>query len=194
MKASGVDLSNCGRFKELKQFQEYLSDYKIVVFNGLNTNRVMFSGNSLAAKKLYLLYNANTKHYSVITNIKAAMAKRYFCNACDTLYDFTHKCDKACSLGTTKPPCIKDETTYCVTCKRWFLSEKSFQNHLVLKVKGKIVCQWRHVCRNCSFVVTCNNKHECFKKFCTNCKKLQTSVHFCYVAPLKPRKLADRFL
>jgi len=55
----------------------------------------MFSGKYPAAKKLYLLYNVNTKHYIVITNIKAAMPKRYICQACDTLYDFTHKCDKA---------------------------------------------------------------------------------------------------
>jgi len=31
LKAFGVDLSNCGGFEELEQFQEYLSDYKIVV-------------------------------------------------------------------------------------------------------------------------------------------------------------------
>ena len=30
-KASGVDLTKGGSFIELKQFQEYLSDYKIVV-------------------------------------------------------------------------------------------------------------------------------------------------------------------
>ena len=72
--------------------------------------------------------------------------------------------------------------------------EKYFQNHLVLIVKGKVVCQWRQVCRNCSFLVISKNKHECLKKFCTNCNKLQPSSHFCYVAPLKPSKLSDRFL
>ena len=81
LKASGVGLSNGGSFKELEQLQEYLSDYKIVVFNGLNADRVMFSGNSLSVKKLYLLYHAERKHYSVITNIRYAMAKRYICNA-----------------------------------------------------------------------------------------------------------------
>ena len=84
-----MDLLNGGSFQELKQFQEYLSDYKIVVFNGLNQDRVMFSGNFLSGKKQCLRYNAETKHYSVITNIKAAMAKRYVWNACDTLYEFT---------------------------------------------------------------------------------------------------------
>ena len=90
-----MDLSNGGSLQELAQFQECLSDYKNVVFSGLSPDRVMFAGNSLSSKKFYLLYNADTKHYSVITIIKAAMAKKYICNACDTLYDRTHKCDKA---------------------------------------------------------------------------------------------------
>jgi len=62
LKASGVDLSNGGGFKELQQFQQYLSDYKIIVFDGLYPDRVMFSGNSLSAKKLYLLYDRNNEH------------------------------------------------------------------------------------------------------------------------------------
>jgi hypothetical protein len=43
LNASGVDLSNGGGFRELEQFQQYLSDYKIIVFDGLQTDRVMFS-------------------------------------------------------------------------------------------------------------------------------------------------------
>jgi len=35
LKASGVDLSNGGSFEELRLFQQYLSDYKIIVFDGL---------------------------------------------------------------------------------------------------------------------------------------------------------------
>jgi len=49
--------------------------------------RVMFSGNSVSSKKLYLLYDSKDKHYNVITNLKAAMAKSYICNACDALYE-----------------------------------------------------------------------------------------------------------
>jgi len=56
LKASSVGLSNSGGIEELRQFQECLSDYKIIVFDGLYTDMVMFSGNSLSAKKLYLLY------------------------------------------------------------------------------------------------------------------------------------------
>jgi hypothetical protein len=57
LNASGVDLSNGGGFQELKQFQQYLSDYKIIVFDVLHPDRVMFCGNSFSAKKLYLLYD-----------------------------------------------------------------------------------------------------------------------------------------
>jgi len=61
-------------------------------------------------------------------------------------------------------------------------------------VKGKLICQWRKVCRNCSYLVTADSKHECFKKFCNISNKKQPSRHFCYVAPLKPRNLSDGFL
>jgi len=78
-----VDLSNGGAFEEFQQFQQYLSDYKIIVFDGFYPDRVMFSGNSLSAKKLYLLYNWDSGHYNGITKLKAAMAKKYICNGCD---------------------------------------------------------------------------------------------------------------
>ena len=93
LNASGVNLTNGGSFKELEQFQNYLLDYKIIMYDGLSPDRVLFIGNSFSKKKLYLLYDSG--HYNVITNINAAMAKSYTCNACDTLYDKTHKCDKA---------------------------------------------------------------------------------------------------
>jgi len=118
----------------------------------------------------------------------------YIYNAFDTLYDKTHKCDRACSLLTATPPFFTDRSKYCATCNRWFLSEKYFQNYLTLKGKGKLVCQWRQVCRNCSYTVTGDSKHECFRRFCIYCNKNQLSGHFCYMAPLKPSKLTDRFV
>ena len=85
VKASGVYLSNGGGFNKLQQFQQHLSDYKFIVFDGFNPDRAMFSRNSLSAKNLYLLYVRDFEHYSVITNLKGAMAKKYICNGCDTL-------------------------------------------------------------------------------------------------------------
>jgi hypothetical protein len=44
------------------------------------------------------------------------------------------------------------------------------------------------------FTLTGDNKHECFKRFCNYSNKKQISGHFSYVAPLKPRKLTNRFM
>jgi len=194
LKASGVDLSNGGGFEEIRQLQNHLSDYQIIVFHGLNPDRVMSSENSRSAKKLHLLHDRDNENYNVITNLQSARAKKFICNGCDTLYDFTHKCDIVCSLCTATPSCTKDQTKDCSTCNRQFLSEKCFQNHLTLNVKGKLFCQWRKVCRHFSYLVTGDSKHECFKKFCNICNKKQPSGHFCYLAPLKPSKLSDIFL
>jgi hypothetical protein len=194
LKASGVDLSDGGGLEEPEQFQDYLSGYKVIVYDGLSPDRLIFRGNSLSDKKLYLLYDADSGHYNVITNIKAALAKKCICNACDALYDKTHTCNKACFLCTATPPCTKGHSKNCDTCNRSFLSEKCSRNHQTLKAKGKLVCQWRQVCRNCNFLVTSGSKHECFKKFCNYCNKKQPSSHLCYMAPLKPSKLSDRFM
>jgi hypothetical protein len=111
-----------------------------------------------------------------------------------TLYDKTHKCDKVCSLCDATPPCTKDETRYCRTCNRWFLSETCFQNHVILKKKCKLICHWRQVYRNCTFLVTGDSKHECFKKFCNYCNKKQYSGHLCYMAPLKASKISETYM
>jgi len=78
----------------------------------------MFSGNSLSAKKLYLIYDRDSGHYYVITNLKGAKAKKYICNGCDNLYHKTYRCDKDCSLCTATPPCTKGQCKYCGTCTR----------------------------------------------------------------------------
>ena len=161
------------------------------MFDGLNPERVMFSGNSLSTKKIYFLCDRDNEICNVITNLNGAMAKQYICNCYDTLYDNKHKCDKVCSLCTATPRSAKDQTKYCSTHNKRFLSEKCFQNQLTLKVKSKLVCQRIQVCRNCSHLVTGDSKHECFKKFCNFCNKKQPSGHFCYVASLKPNKLSD---
>ena len=48
LNASGINLTNGGCLNELEQFQNYLTDYKIIVYDGLNPDWVIFSGNSLS--------------------------------------------------------------------------------------------------------------------------------------------------
>ena len=160
LKASGVNLRIAGGFKELEQSQEYLSDYKITVYDGLNPYRVMFSGNSLSAEKLYLLYDEKDKTLQC-DQPQGCNCKRGIYVTRVTHYTALHiKVTKVCSLCTGTPLCTKDQTKYCAPCNRWFLSEKCFQSHVTIKVKGKLVCQWRQVCRNCSFIITSDSKQK----------------------------------
>jgi hypothetical protein len=75
LKASVIDLTNGGGFEEIRQFQQYLSYYKIIGFDGLHPHMVIVNGISLSDKKLYLLYNRESGHYNVITSLKGATAK-----------------------------------------------------------------------------------------------------------------------
>jgi len=116
------------------------------VFDGLSPDKAIFSGNSISNKKLYLLYAA--RHNNVFINLKAAMAKRYISTTCETFYESTHNCDKAWTLCTAKPPYFKNQCIVLhVTGSSWL------KNHLTLKAKGKVACQWGQVCWNCSFTV-----------------------------------------
>jgi hypothetical protein len=100
---------------------------------------------------LYLLYDDSGRgHYDVIGSITGAMCRKYVCNSCDKLYDFTHTCDKTCALFTAVPPCTQDQTKYCGTCNRTFVSAECFENHKTLEVRGK----WKSICKICSFTET----------------------------------------
>ena len=47
LSAFGVNLTNGGGLGELEQFQNYLSDYRIIVYDALRPDRVISNGNSL---------------------------------------------------------------------------------------------------------------------------------------------------
>jgi len=100
---------------------------KIIVFNGLNSDRVLFSGKSLSKKIVPAIW-LELWLYNVSANLKAAMVERYIYYLSDTLYDFTRKSDKACSLCTATQPCTKDDTMYCCTYKSGSWVRNYFRN------------------------------------------------------------------
>jgi hypothetical protein len=81
MQASGVDLSKGGGIPELQAFQHRLSNYRIVVYSGLQCDNIMFDSQVATPQRINLLYD--DRHYHVITNVTAAMAKGYVCTACN---------------------------------------------------------------------------------------------------------------
>jgi hypothetical protein len=161
LNASAVSLRNAGGPKKIVHFQNYLFGYKIIVYDCLSPYRYICNGNCLSNKKLCLLHDADSEHFSVITNLKAVITKKYICNACDTLYSEKHKCDSLLPMYTYTA--LYERSVKVLSYN--FFSEKCFQNHLTLKLKGKLVFPWRQACQNYSFTATGNSKLECIKYF-----------------------------
>ena len=80
--ATGISLDNCGGIPELERFHDRFRHYKIVVYTGLKCDEILFEGLLETAERLNLLYDEGTRHYHVIGNLTAAMARRYVCKAC----------------------------------------------------------------------------------------------------------------
>ena len=68
---------------ELVRFMENFHDYKIVVYEGLSCDNIMFEGRVESSKRLNLLYYDVQQYYHVISNLTGAMERRYLCKACN---------------------------------------------------------------------------------------------------------------
>ena len=77
LETTGIDLTNGGGIPELIRFQEHFHEYKIVVYDGLNCDSILFEGQVEYPKRINLLYDDANRHYHVITNLTGAMAKKY---------------------------------------------------------------------------------------------------------------------
>jgi len=82
LETKGIDLSNGTRISELVRYQEHFRDYKIMVYKGLSYENIMFEGQVESSKRINLLYDDVNRHCHVITNLTAAMARRYVCKSC----------------------------------------------------------------------------------------------------------------
>ena len=194
LQASGVDLSRGGGIPELQAFQRHLSQYRIVVYSGLRCDSIMCDGHVTTSQRNNLFYDG--QHYHVITNLTAAMAKRYVCPACNKGFrrGEQHRCDASCDACTVIPPCIQDNARIpCDECNSYFRNTVCFVNHKRLKVSGKTVCEVKKRCVYCG--VMKGRDHECNKRYCSNCLKNREFGHKCYMAPLSDRTpRSDRVL
>jgi len=77
LEATGIHLTNGGRIPELVRFQEPFGDYKIVVYDDLHCDNIIFQGQTGSAKRINLLFDDVSRHYHVITNLTGAIAKWY---------------------------------------------------------------------------------------------------------------------
>jgi len=127
---------------------------------------------NLKKKRINLLYDDTTRHYHVITNVTAAMAKRHVCRGCGKgcESDITHKCEEICSDCMSVPPCAFSTVRIpCEACNRTFRSQSCFDKHKTNKLRRKTVCAQKKNCAKCDSLLTQRVKHECFIPYCVNC-------------------------
>ena len=191
---TGIDLTNGGGIRELTRFQEYLKEYRIVVYGGLNCEDMIFDGVNESEKRIYLLYDETTRHYHVITNLTGAMAKRYVCEGCGKVCrrDQDHKCQESGSDFMSTPPCVFSGVRIpCASCNRMFRSKSCFDRHKTIKLRKMTVCEQKRNCPNCGLLLT-HKKHECYKPYCTNCMQNEKIRHLCYMRPLSNEYASKR--
>ena len=150
LETTGINLENGGGIPELESFKDHFRQYKIVVYAGLNCDDIMFEGRVETPERLNLLYDEVNRHYHVIGNLTAAMAKRYVCKACGKggRHDVRHTCDQTCSNCMASPPCVSTGVRIpCADCDRHFRSQICFANHKRRIGNKRPVCERK---RNCN--------------------------------------------
>ena len=126
------------------------------MYNGINCDEIMFEGRVETSERLNLLYDEFTRHYHVIENLTAAMAKWLVCKACGKggRRDVTHTCDQTCCSYMTSPLCVATGVRIpCADCKRHFRSQTCLANHNRLIGKKKPVCERKCNSGTCSELV-----------------------------------------
>ena len=129
---------------------------------GLNCDEIMFEGRFETSERLNLLYYGVTRHYNVIWNLTAAMAKRFVCKACDNVgpRDLTHTCDQSCSSCMASPPCVSTGVRIpCADCDRHFRSQICFASHKRRIGSKKSVCERKRQFGTCGELVS-GKAHE----------------------------------
>ena len=162
-----------GGVHEIQKFQDHFTEYKIVVFGGLQCEDIIFEGQVVSEKRVNLLYDEATRHFHVIANLTGAMSKRFICEGCSKSCrsGVTHKCSEACSDCLSIPPCISTNVRIpCGSCNRTFRSQTCFHKHKTNKLKGKPVCAQKRNCGTCNSLIIPMHKHECFKQYCAFCQ------------------------
>jgi hypothetical protein len=150
---TGINLENGGGIPELEKFQDHFRQYKIVVYTGLNCDRIMYEGQVETSERINLLYDDTARHYHVIGSLTGAMTKQYVCKACgkSCRRDIMHTCYQKCSDYMASPPCVQAWVRIpCMDCNRHFRSQSYFVNHKLNEGSKKSVCERKRFCPSCN--------------------------------------------
>ena len=193
--AANVPLGPCG-LNEVALFQQYLSDYQIVVVSGDHNNSVIYPPPSSGTdEKPHLTVYLHSNHYDVINSVPGFLERCYFCFRCYKAYDHTtdHMCTNMCRSCRGFGCIWENEGMVCRECKRLFKSQRCYDRHKNEPINdgGRTVCQVIRVCEKCDKSMDIrkirDGGHICGRK-CRTCGVVVTredTDHKCYIQPLE---------
>ena len=192
--AANVPLGPCG-MNEVKLFQNYLTNYQIIVVSGDHNNSIIYppqppDTDEKPTINLYLHDN----HFDVITTLPGFLNKTYFCRRCHKAYDHTadHLCPAMCRSCRAFGCVLEGEGIVCNECDRLFKNQACYDHHKEpIDGGGRPMCDVIRKCEKCGKVMDVRHMkdggHICGKK-CRTCGLIlnqEDTDHKCYIQQLE---------
>ena len=196
---AGVPLGACG-LPELQLFQNYLSDYQLVLIDAQMGFQLTFKGPPKPKEKQLVLIK-NKDHYHTCTSLTGFFGTSYYCAQCEKGFAVDdsrhHRCKGKRCYACQQTNCLAYQDTqatfYCPQCHRSFFNRQCYENHLVFTQSGKratdnSVCEVKRRCPGCNKVTDGKQnirQHQCGYSNCPSCKKyVELANHKCYIQPI----------
>ena len=143
--AANVPLGPCG-LNEVALFQQYLTDYQIVIISGDHDNSIIYPPpSSDTNEKPQLTLYLHNNHFDVINRVPGFLSRSYFCSRCLKPYNTTtdHLCAAMCRSCRGFGCAWENDGIVCRECKRLFKSQSCYDRHRTEPINGggRTVCQ-----------------------------------------------------
>ena len=193
--AANVPLAPCG-MNEVKSFQNYLTNYQIVIVSGDHDNSIIYPPQPPGTdeKPIISLY-LHDNHFDVITKLPGFLSRSYFCRRCHKAYSNTtdHLCPAMCGSCRAFGCILEGKGIECNECDRVFKNQACYDRHKNEPINGggRTVCEVIRRCEKCGKVTDVRHMkdggHICGKK-CRTCGlilKQEDTDHKCYIQQLE---------
>ena len=209
---SGVPEGPCG-IQELQQFQQHLSDYRLVVLSVDHMYQLIVKG-SPADKQIVLIKVG--EHYHGCNSLPGFLGKHFYCVECERGYKHDTMSEHPCTGKKCRACCQAQCQDYlqngkeqakhaCPRCHRKFFGETCMGNHYVYSethgVKANYDKKIKNVCSTVRKCCECNRllrdyeietkRHVCGISECPSCRQYKDlTIHQCYIQD--PSKLEEK--
>ena len=193
--AANVPLGPCG-LNEVELFQQYLTNYQIIVVSGDHDNSIIYPPQSSGTdeKPTISLY-LHDNHFDVITTLPGFLNRSYFCFRCHKAYSNTtdHLCSSMCRSCRGFGCVLEGIDILCSECNRLFKNQACYDRHKTEPINGggRTVCETIRECEKCGKTMDIRHMkdggHECGKK-CRTCGVIlnqEDNDHKCYIQQLE---------